>query len=124
MVVIYREVQRTFDIKHNNLLVIVQSTKKILQTTTSDCATNSGHGIVDATGTLDQRCPCPYCIRQLGSSSKRVHLPFYPFQYSAIFVFSLSTGSSRKHSREGRLAWCRTVIPQLDLYTWGLQLSR
>ena len=66
MVVIYRESQRKFDIKHNNLWVIVQSTKKILQTTTSDWATNSGHGIVDATDPLDQRCPCPYCIRQLG----------------------------------------------------------
>ena len=96
MVVIYREVQRTFDIKHNNLLVIVQSTKTILQTTTSDCATNSGHGIVDATGLLDQRCPCPYCIRQLVSSGKRVHLPFYTFHYATIFVLSLSTGYSPK----------------------------
>ena len=124
MVVIYREVQRTFDIKHNNLWVIVQSTKTILQTTTSDCATNSGHGVVDATGPLDQRFPCPYCIRQLGSSGKRVHLHFYPFHYATIFVLSSSTGSSRKHSREGILAWCRTLTPKLYLYTWGLQWTR
>ena len=60
--------------------MIVQSTKKILQTTTFDCATSIGHGIVDATGTLDQRLPCPYCICQLGSSGKWVHLPFNPVE--------------------------------------------
>ena len=124
MVVIYCEVQRTFDIKHNNLWVIVHSTKTRLQTATSYCATNSGHGIVYATGLLDKRCLCPYCIFQLGSSVERVHLPFYPFHYALILVLYLSTGSSRKNSREGRLAWCRTVIPQLYLYTWGLQWAR
>ena len=121
MVVIYCEFQRTFDINQNNLLVIVHNTQNILQTTTSDCATNSGHSIVDKTGPLDQRCPCLYCICQLGSSGKRVHLTFYPFHYAAIFVLSSSTGSYRKYLREGRLTrWC-TVIPQLDIYTWSIQ---
>ena len=124
MVVIYREVQRTFDIQHNNLWVIVHNTKNILQTTTSDCSTKSGHGILDATGTLDQRFPCPYCIHQLSLSGKRVHLTFYPFHYATIFVLSSSTVSSCNNLIEGRLDFCCTVIPQVYIYTWGLQWER
>ena len=124
MVVTYREVQRTFYIKHNNLWMIVHNTKQLLETTTSDCATNSGHGIVIETGPPDKCYPCPYCVWKLVSSGKRVHLPFYYFHYATILVLSSSTGSSHKNSRDGRLAWCCTVILQLDLYTWGIQWLR